>query len=152
MSHVLFPRALSRVLYRKCREAFPNEEYAILLGTKGKDGFEIEDLYFPPQRLLDMRPDRVNTKMSWFNDALNLAQLEGLEIIGEIHSHCYDVETEGYPGLDPSEDDWDRGAALRHITGGQFALMGIVRVLRKAGKLSCRSRFWPAVDLPVTIK
>ncbi len=152
MAHVIFPRRLSRLLYEKCRAAFPNEEYAILLGTKHKGGFEIEDLYFPPARLLDLRPDRVNAKMVWFDEAHKIAQLSGIDVVGEIHSHCYDTEIEDYPGLDPSEDDWDRASALHHATRGQFALMGIVRVLKKGGRLSCRSRFWPAVDLPVTIK
>lgn len=152
MVQVLFPTHLSRELYTKCRTAFPNEEYAILLGTQNGDDFEIDELYFPPERLSNMSPDRVNTKMSWFEDAYKLAQGLGLEVLGEIHSHCYDTSIEGYPGVDPSETDWDRSHILREITGGKFRLMGIVRVLKKGGKLSCRSRFWPAVDLPVIVK
>lgn len=151
MSQVLFPARLSRDLYRKCRTAFPNEEYAILLGTEDRGYFEIDELYFPPARLDNMLPNKVKAKSSWFADANRLAQHLGLEVLGEIHSHCYE-KTENYPGLEPSEDDWDRGDALLVLTGGEFRLMGIVRVLREGSKLACRTRFWPAICLPVTIK
>ena len=152
MIPVTFPTRLSRQLYQKCREAFPCEEYAVLLGSVDGKGFEIEELYFPPERLRRLSPDTVHVKPSWLEDAHRLATGLGLEVIGEIHSHCYDVETEGAGGLDPSEADWDRASQLLAATRGRFRLMGIVRVLKKGEKLSCRSRFWPAVDLPVTIK
>jgi hypothetical protein len=152
MLSVTFPTRLSRQLYSKCRAAFPNEEYAVLLGTHSGQEYEIEELYFPPERLKRMSPDAVYVKDSWLNDAHRLAQGLGLEVLGEIHSHCYDVELEGAGGLDPSEADWDRANQMKAATKGRFRLMGIVRVLKKGEKLGCRCRFWPAVDLPVTLK
>ena len=105
MLSVTFPTRLSRQLYSKCRAAFPNEEYAVLLGTHSGQEYEIEELYFP-----------------------------------------------GAGGLDPSEADWGRANQMKAATKGRFRLMGIVRVLKKGEKLGCRCRFWPAVDLPVTLK
>lgn len=136
MAQVLFPSRLSRQLYKNCRRIFPNEEYAILLGSQDGDETEIEELYFPPDRLENLSPDFVFAKMSWFVDAGKLADALGLEILGEIHSHCYDEADGPAPGTEPSELDWDRGHALLNLTGGGFRLMGIVRVLKKGEKLT----------------
>ena len=152
MVNVSFPRRISRRFYEKCRAAYPCEEYAILLGTITKSEIEIEDLYFPPERLKNLHPDYVDAKPAWLEDAHRLASGIGLEVVGEIHSHCYNAADGPYPGLDPSEADWDRGAALRLATAGRYRLMGIVRVLKRGPKYHCRTRFWPAIDLPVTIR
>ncbi len=152
MGHVTFPQRLSRLFYKKSRIAFPNEEYAILLGTEEESGFSIEDLYFPPERLLHASPDRVIRHFTWFEAAQKIADLQGLEVLGDIHSHCYDFAECDDIGPYPSEQDWDGGQILRNLTLGEYRLIGIVRVLKKGDRMACRSRFWPAIDLPITVK
>jgi len=152
MSRVIFPERLSRLFYKKCRAVFPTEEYAILLGTQDGDEFSIEDLYFPPERLLTSTAEQIVRNFSWFETATKLANLQGYEVLGDIHSHCYDFAEYDDIGPYPSEQDWDGGKILRNLTFGEYRLIGIVRVLKKGDRLACRSRFWPAIDPPVTVK
>lgn len=154
MPKVVFPAKLSSKLYKRAKKAFPNEEYAILIGKrlKNKD-FEVVFLYFPTERLNDQHPEHVNVDQNWFETAHEMALTFGLEVLGDIHSHCYDVYEEGgNPGTDPSEADWEWAEEMKNISGGKYRLLGIVRVLKKGDKVSCRARFWPAMDLPIIIK
>ncbi len=150
MIKVLFPPKLSQKFYKVARSAFPNEEYAILLGKKTPEGFQIDHLYFPSERLNDLSPDYVNVQPNWFETAQEMAGMLKLEVLGDIHSHCYE-EIDSHAGTDPSEADWEYAEQKRILSGGKYRLMGIVRVLKKGDKLSCRTRFWPAVDLPVIV-
>lgn len=152
MPIVVFPPHLRKKLYRKCREAWPNEEYAILLGRTKGENFIIEDLYFPPDRLKTLNPDCVHASIDWFDEADAFCGPRQ-QILGDIHSHCYvHCPDSPAPGLDPSESDWEWAFGMRHATGGDYRLLGIVRVLSREGKIGASSRFWPAVDLPVSTK
>lgn len=152
MAKVFFPDRLSRQFYRRAKKIFPNEEYAILIGKKVPEGLEVHHLYFPTERLNDLSPDHVNTKVNWFETAQEMANTLNLEVLGDVHSHCYVVEEDGMAGTDPSEADWEWAQAMRYVSGGKYRLLGVVRILKKGGKVSCRTRFWPAVDLPVIVK
>ena len=151
MVTVKFPTKLSKKFYQKAKTAFPNEEYAILLGKKTPTGFRVDHLYFPTERLNDQHPEHVNAKMNWFETAQEMANTLNLEVLGDMHSHCY-YEIDGFAGTDPSEADWEWAESLKLISGGKYRLLGIVRLLEKGGKTRCATRFWPAVDLPVIIK
>ena len=153
MPEIVFPVKLSKKFYREARKAFPDEEYAILLGKKTREGFRIDYLYFPTERLNDRSPDFVNVDQNWFETAQEMANTLNLEVLGDIHSHCYAADEDGFgAGTDPSEADWEWAEAMKTISGGKYRLLGIVRVLKKGNKLSCRTRFWPAVDLPTIVK
>lgn len=152
MTQVKFPKKLAAEFYRNARKAFPNEEFAVLLGKKKGTVFLIEDLYFPPERLNVQSPDFVPVQQNWFNEAYQIAKENNLIILGDIHSHCYEMDEPGSPGTDPSEADWEYAEYMKQATGDRYRLMGIVRVLKRGGKLTCRSRFWPAIDLPVTVR
>ncbi len=153
MKLVLVPPSVTREFYRRARRAFPIEIYGILIGGMSEDGktARIVDIYYPPEQYDRPSPDAVHVEYSWFTPAAAVAEGLGLEILGDIHSHCYDEELEFEPGLDPSEDDWDWQNRIRRDTGGQYQFMGIVRVLKKKDRrLHCSTRFWPAVELPIT--
>lgn len=151
MIKVSFPRKLSAKIYRKAKKAFPNEEYAILLGNFRGQRFFVKELYFPPERLNVMSPDFVPVQPEWFTEAHKYARSKNLYILGDIHSHCYEMSEPGFPGTDPSEADWEYAEYMKKATGNKYRLMGIVRVLKREDKYMCRSRFWPAVNLPVTV-
>ena len=152
MPKVVFPAALSRKLYTRAKKAFPVEEYDILIGKRTRNDFRVDFLYFPVDRLNGSTPDYVKTDVNWFETAQEMANTLNLEVLGDIHSHCYIVEEDGTAGTDPSEADWEWAESMKQVSGGKYKLLGIVRVLKKKGKMSCRTRFWPAVDLPVIVK
>lgn len=151
MTSVKFPKNLAASFYRKARKTYPNEEFAILLAKKKGTLFLIEDLYYPPERLNDRSPDYVPVRPEWFQAADKVAKERGLSVIGDIHSHCYSEPDADYAGTDPSEDDWEYAEYMKTSTENKYALMGIVRVLKVGDKLSCKTRFWPALDIPVII-
>lgn len=150
MKVVLVPPAVTRELYRRARHIFPCEVYGILLGRETDDRVEVLAIYYPPEQKDRPSPDFVNANYSWFKPAHTLAAGLGVEILGDIHSHCYDESLEVGSDLSPSESDWHWQNQIRHDTGGRYRYMGIVRVLKKGTKLTCSTRFWPAVELPVT--
>ena len=150
MPVVRVPPAVTRELYRRCRKVYPCELYGILLGVETVDGFEVRDIYYPPEQNDRPSPDIVHVDYSWFTRAAAVATGLNVEILGDIHSHCYDAETEFRPGLDPSESDWDWQNRIRRDTKGRYRLMGIVRCLKKGRRIDCATRFWPAVELPET--
>jgi proteasome lid subunit RPN8/RPN11 len=148
---VLVPPAVTREFYRRARAAYPNEIYGILLGTESTTEFRVSQIYYPPEQNLRPSPDLINVDYSWFTRAAAVATGLDLEILGDIHSHCYDEHLDFLPGLDPSESDWDWQNQIRRDTAGRYRLMGIVRCLKKKdGRLDCATRFWPAVELPTT--
>lgn len=149
---VHLPRRLWNSLRIAARDAFPNEEFAILLGKrlKNKD-YQIKYLFFPPNRSDTEDPVYVNTQNIWYEAAEKLAKQFKLEVLGDIHTHCYDSsKVVGVPGAHPSEIDWIGAESLRLQTGGKYRLMGIVRVLKKGKRMLCTVRFWPAISLPIT--
>jgi len=156
MTKVKYPSNLSAEFYKCSKTAWPNEEYAILLGKVLKTGdLEISRLYFPSDRIATQNPDNVLVKRNWFETAHEMAETLGLVLLGDIHSHCYDIpkgEEGPMPGSDPSEADWEWAFGMKHLTGGKYRVFGIVRVMRKDGRTGCRTRFWPAVDLPKIVK
>ena len=151
MTKVKFPKNLAASFYRQAKKVYPNEEFAILLAKKKGTLFLIEDLYYPPERLNVLSPDFVPVQHEWFREAEKIARGKNLHIVGDIHSHCYSEEDADYAGTDPSEADWEYAEYMKRSTGDKYALMGIVRVLKKGDKLACKSRFWPALDLPVIV-
>jgi proteasome lid subunit RPN8/RPN11 len=151
MTKVKFPKNLAASFYRKAKKVYPNEEFAILLAKKKGTLFLIEDLYYPPERLNDRSPDYVPVHPDWFKGAEIAARERGLTIVGDIHSHCYSEEDSDHAGTDPSEDDWEYAEYMKTSTQNKYQLMGIVRILNRGDKLYCQTRFWPAIDLPVTV-
>lgn len=154
MATVQFPTRLSKDFYSRAKVAYPNEEYAILLGRPRHGGnFRIEKLYFPTSRLNDQSPDRVDVQPGWFDTASEMAITDGMEVLGDIHSHCYDTVDEGAADTTPSEADWKWAEAMSTVTAGKYRIMGIVRVQKSStGTKTCHNRFWPAIELYRTIK
>ena len=153
MATVQFPTQLSKDFYSRAKIAFPNEEYAICLGRSLIGGnFRIEKLYFPTARLNDQSPDRVDVQPGWFETAAEMAVTDGMEVIGDIHSHCYEAIDEGGADTTPSKDDWKWAEAMSTVTFGKYRIMGIVRVQKSREKVICSNQFWPAIELFKTIK
>lgn len=137
---VRIPKALEQRFKKAAKEAFPNEEYAILLGQKrSAEVFEVVDLYFPPDRDKFCTDRHVDIQPRWFKEARKLAQEAGYRLIGDLHSHPYTKMTDA----SPSECDWDASEYPKGWTNGSSIVMGICLVVKRAGKWYSRVRFWP---------
>lgn len=141
---VNLPRRLADVFKRKVKEAFPREEYAIVLADVDPDGvYHVEDLYYPEGRERYCTENEINRLSSWFDDAAKIAEVQGLTVIGDIHSHCYDAENEIVPGAEPSETDWLMSVKIAEQFTSDYRLIGICTMVKKNGKYRGTIRFWP---------
>lgn len=117
------------------KEAYPREEYGILLGRNdGDNTYTILGLYYPADRARFCTENSIQIQKSWFQQARMYAKSIKLGVIGDIHSHPSGE-------LGPSECDLDQqGSASSHI----FGICGITETKRG---LRSRIRFWPTERL-----
>lgn len=90
--------------------AFPREKYGVLLGKRSGKRVWIKDIWIPDdqQKWSEERAllaDAVSTP-SWRQEAEAIADSEGLQVVGDIHSHCWRVRKVHERGREPSETDW----------------------------------------------
>jgi proteasome lid subunit RPN8/RPN11 len=113
---------MNRPLRVKCRKviyegfkvaaiaAFPLEKYGVLLGKRSGRRVWIKDIWIPDnqEKWADehtLLADAVRTP-SWRQEAEAIADSEGLQVVGDIHSHCWRVRKVHERGREPSETDW----------------------------------------------
>lgn len=138
---VRIPKALEEHFKKSAKAAFPNEEYAILIGHKsGPETFEVIDLYYPADRQRFCSPHHVKVQAKWFKEARKEARSRGYRLIGDIHSHPYDNEP---ADASPSECDWDNAEYPKYWTNGAQIITGICMVIKKPTRWYSRVRFWP---------
>ncbi len=128
-------RPLLERFKREAKTAFPRETFAYLLGQDAGDQVHIEDLWFPEDVHVHSSEDMVDVQPHWEFEAGAHAREEGLEVVGDIHSHPFRRrETQGtVPGREPSEGDLERG--VRRLTG-------ICTVVESKRGLRASIRFW----------
>lgn len=147
---VIFPPSLQRRFSARCKSAFPNEEYAILLGKELRNGdFEVHELYYPGEREAFSTPFATETPLEWFHIAESVADSLELSLLGDIHSHCYDFSPTYDPKSEPSETDWRRAEYLKGYTHGKYRIFGVTCVIRNGEKTTARTKFWPVITIPV---
>lgn len=125
---------------------FPKECYAICLGTVDAKGRRsIEFLIFPDIVGDYSTEDLVMVQDQWWEHARRVAKLKDMEVIGDIHSHCYEADEE-VRDASPSMQDWDRF--------DRSYVQGICAITRVAsGRLRASLRWWDAPpDLRVEVE
>jgi proteasome lid subunit RPN8/RPN11 len=131
---VQLTRSLKRRITESAKEAYPLEDFAILLGVVTDSYFKIGDIYYPANRLDKATENSVKVDLGWYEEARKYARGSNYYVIGDVHSHPmtddYDID------LAPSECDWQGS--------GQDWLMGIctVRENRKTTKKRGYFSWW----------
>ena len=141
---VNFPLSLRRRFSRRAKAAFPVETLAVMIGQRKGCQIDVLDLLFPEPASAD--ENTVSVNHTWY-DILNCGyQREGLQVIGDLHSHCY-----AHPIIDaaPSETDWEQVNGLP----SSCTLHAVCAITQKEnGKRRARFRFWPRIPLPKVSK
>lgn len=116
----------------QAKKAWPYETMAILLGhdsIRRKDRhIEIHDLYVPEDLDKHCTTNRIYLQDHWYAEAVEAAKDDGLEVVGDIHSHPYieyeatacapsrqDLETYHWDGLTGIVNIWMSKRGLRHF-------------------------------------
>lgn len=131
---VVTPISVRRQFSTNAKTAYPNENFAFLLGSIEGDVYKVQKLYFPP---IKTTPDKVIFNIpKELKIAKSMAETLGLELLGDIHSHP------GFYDTSPSELDWDNTSIFMNYYV-KSPIMGIVGVYKaKNGKLRTRLRYW----------
>jgi hypothetical protein len=148
METVIFPKKLRNKFVRAAKKSFPVEEFCLLLGQKHPDGtFRINDLYFPPDRGDFSTPDSVNSPAYWYKDAAKHAFKNGDILLGDLHSHCYDLDTDGYvEDAIPSLADLERISIIQEHCAHYYAIFGILSVTKSNGRTGVTLNMFPALS------
>ncbi len=88
---------------------------------------------------------RLDVSHEAFDQAKKRAEKVGLEVLGDIHSHCYDRKAFNGNDCGPSEIDLDECIPPRRITGGQTTIFGICTIWKRPKTVRSRIRFWPEI-------
>lgn len=112
-----------------------------MLGTYDGKSYVVDRLVWPDLLADNANEDTVFVRPEWWSNAAETAKAHGLQVIGDIHSHCYGQPVDDHA---PSQSDWDR-------LDREF-IQGICVVTEtKAGKKRASLKFW-ATPPNVTLK
>jgi proteasome lid subunit RPN8/RPN11 len=143
---VNIPKKIADHFKNEAKLLWPNEHYAILIGARlGGDVFEIDSLFYPPEFLIVSSPTHLDINYQSFDLAKKHADSMGLEVLGDIHSHCYDKLAVNGNDCGPSEIDLDQCIPPRRITAGQTTIFGICTIWKRPKTMRSRIRFWPQI-------
>ena len=123
--------------------AFPREKYGVLMGKRSGKRVWIKDIWIPDdqKRFASDRvllADAVSTP-SWRQEAEAIADSEGLQVVGDIHSHCWRVRKFHERGREPSETDW-RNAPVPWV-------LGICTVSKSSTEVWSSIAFWDSFPM-----
>jgi proteasome lid subunit RPN8/RPN11 len=123
--------------------AFPVEKYGVLLGKRSGRRVWIKDIWIPDSQEkwaseCALLADAVRTP-SWRQEAEAIADSEGLQVVGDIHSHCWRVRKVHERGREPSETDW-RNAPVPWV-------LGICTVSKSRTKVWSSVAFWDSFPM-----
>lgn len=143
---VVFPARLQNAFKKAAKAAFPREEYALLLGKCDENGeFKVEDLYFPSDRAENSGPYHVDVRDEWFKHAQERYFKQGLIVLGDIHSHCYDSGKETPADMMPSEVDIHSLSYLKDGLEPYYSIMGILRLIKKKKSITSKLALYPPI-------
>ncbi len=119
------------------KKAYPNEAFSVLIGHDCGTLIEVVDLYTPENIERHTTKYGFDIKPEWWFHAYEKAKEEDLTIVGDIHSHCFDLkESKGPIKLEPTPSELDLIDGLLHISGICLITQGVT------GKLRSRIRMW----------
>lgn len=85
------PRSVARQFRELSKRQFPKEAFAVLIGRSAGTIVEVEELWIPDDLDEHTSTLEVRVQLDWWKDANKAAKELGLEIVGDIHSHCYEL-------------------------------------------------------------
>lgn len=136
-------RSLLRTFAIRAKRVFSDEALAFLIGHQSIYLVEIEELYFPADKLplCGRRSDSIIMQPQWLLDAKEHAAEAGLDVVGTIHSH---------------PDAWDHSLSEKDLdySPGWNEISGVCKVIRmRNGKLRASTRFWgPTIPVKVDVR
>ena len=132
---LIIPVRIERGFVRAAKKAFPREEIAYVVGHLSEDTATVEDLLIPPQSALIRRRDSISVCDVWLTEAHESMEEDGLEMLGDIHSHTYVLKeyADLEPDCAPSEYDLDTQWGIVH---------GICGIMASRSRLKGRIRWW----------
>ena len=133
---VTYPRRLLDRFKREAKRIFPKEAYAVLLGHRNGDSVRVTHLYIPYNQERLSKETSIPYANSWLQQARLEAIPEGLDVLGDCHSHTATSAWE--QDTAPSAQDWDRSLQIKS------AIHCICSIRRyPSGRMIARTRFWP---------
>ncbi len=141
-----YPESIVNEFVSVALPAFPHERYGVLLGTwRGQNWVRIKDLWLPEKQERYSSPndiDNIRTRSRWRSEAEAIADSTGLSMVGDVHSHCYDLpdEMEHRKDTSPSLDDWIGFA-------GEPWVQLIVVLSRREEQVQISHGFWPPIQI-----
>lgn len=133
--NLVIPRRGVEAFKDLCKRAFPVERFGVLLGTMSNDRWSVAVGRIWTPREEEAREfcskSRIVTPGSWWDEAQEEAADEGLMIVGDVHSHCFEGPSDGVR----SETDLNRSK--------WWAVEGVVTVWpTRKGALRSRVCWW----------
>lgn len=119
----------------EAKSLYPKECYAILLGKRKDDRVTVEHVIFPDLDGTHSSSDSVTIQGKWYQHAEKVAALKGLEVVGDIHSHCRESDKHVDEHA-PSQVDWEQ-------LGHEGRVLGICAITKlPSGQMRASIEFW----------
>ncbi len=141
---VHFPRSLAEKFVRRARSIFPVEYFVYLLGRETQRGWTVHEVVWPAEGdLLQDDGNYVAPRLHFVDRAFATAKALNLDLIGDLHSHCYFVEEMAHSDAVPSLKDFERwvGKPSNH----PLKIFGICELRTVGdGRIGRKITFWRA--------
>jgi proteasome lid subunit RPN8/RPN11 len=142
--NVTISQRLLRQFYRRARAAYPLETYCVCLGRLvGKNAISIEELVFPDAEDVIQHEDFVIPAPAWLYAVREATKQLDIDVVGDLHSHCYEVKPNETFDMAMSEADFGWAQHCQKIYWPTYSCTGIAVIHKKGEKLHSRTKFWP---------
>lgn len=134
-------RGLIKTFELAALSAFDREKYAVLFGRQRGRRIEIRDVWYPEdQKKYASRvgTESISGRPQWLCKAMEIAESEGLEIVGDIHSHPWAVKNSRYHQRDRSPSEADFRSSLKL----GLTIIGICNISKSPGNTHVSTRLW----------
>lgn len=134
------PEKLVREFKAKAKELFPREKYALVLGELGDQAqLKVAEFYYPR---LKSNARNVFLEPEVLAEANEYAKEHDMQVLGDIHSHCYDSEFVSHGGTDRARSEAD------HYYAPLFIVQGICVVTKYPKVVRASVKWWgPAIPV-----
>lgn len=137
--NVDFPKKLIEQFKRSAKKRFPIEDFAFILGTRLNSKLVVKYLWFPHDREQHTTDEAVFTPVHWITGVKQIALDRGLEVLGDIHSHCFEDRMDCIP----SEHDLDHPEIMEFLSEGEESFQAICTVWKTPKTKRAAIRLWP---------
>ena len=147
---IKIPGKILESFYRRAARIFPKEFYCYLVGEVDGEDVVVREAIYPQAGEIIGDENFVLPSNYFFQRAKKEAAESGLYVVGDLHSHCYDVGElgldSGYSDPSPSYADFTR---LGKPPFKGFRFFGICEIVEKRnGRKSKKFTWWEAKPLP----